>query len=101
MAKSSSAACGVTSNSKPAPETSAPAFQALAFSGIHVVSPRIFPKLIEDGAFSIVDAYLRLAAAGESILGFRSDGAYWRDLGRPEQLAEAEQDLKDGTYPAS
>lgn len=80
--------------------SSAEPFQSLAFSGIHVVSPRIFPKLIEEGAFSIVDAYLRLAAAGESILGFRSDGAYWRDLGRPEQLAEAEQDLKDGTYPA-
>jgi NDP-sugar pyrophosphorylase family protein len=76
-------------------------FQPLAFSGIHVVSPRIFPKLIEEGAFSIVDAYLRLAAAGENILGFRSDGAYWRDLGRPEQLAEAERDLADGSYSAS
>jgi NDP-sugar pyrophosphorylase family protein len=72
----------------------------LAFSGIHVVSPRIFPRLIEEGAFSIVDAYVRLAAAGESILGFRADGAYWRDLGRPEQLAEAKQDLEGGAYPA-
>jgi NDP-sugar pyrophosphorylase family protein len=78
----------------------AQSFQPLAFSGIHVVSPRIFAKLDEEGAFSIVDAYLRMAAAGESILGFRADGAYWRDLGRPEQLAEAKQDLEDGAYPA-
>ena len=75
--------------------------QPLAFSGIHVLSPRIFPQLIEQGAFSIVDAYLRLAAEGESILGFRAAAAYWRDLGRPEHLAAAERDLADGTYPAA
>jgi len=81
------------------PETSAPPFQALAFSGIHLVSPRIFAKLDEEGAFSIVDAYVRLAGHGETILGFRADGTYWRDLGRPENLIEAERDLTDGTYP--
>jgi NDP-sugar pyrophosphorylase family protein len=91
----------VTKKGEPAPDGPAPAFQPLAFSGIHVVSPRIFAKLDEEGAFSIVDAYLRLAVQGESILGFRADGAYWRDLGRPEHLAEAERDLADGTYPAS
>ncbi len=91
---------GAANKGEPAPESPAQAFQPLAFSGIHVVSPRIFPKLIEEGAFSIVDAYLRLAAQGESILGFRADGAYWRDLGRPENLVEAERDLEDGTYPA-
>ena len=73
---------------------------ALAFSGIHVVSPRIFTKLSEEGAFSIIDAYVRLAKRGEAILGFRADGAYWLDLGRPEKLIEAERDLANGTYPA-
>jgi NDP-sugar pyrophosphorylase family protein len=86
--------------SKSTPETSAPALQQLAFAGIHVVSPRIFAKLEEEGAFSIVDAYARLAAEGETILGFRADGAYWRDLGRPEQILEAEVDLASGRYPA-
>jgi NDP-sugar pyrophosphorylase family protein len=85
--------------SKSAPETSAPTFQSLAFSGIHVVSPRIFAQLDEEGAFSIVDAYVRLAGQGESILGFRADGAYWRDLGRPGDLIAAERDVADGTYP--
>ncbi len=73
--------------------------QPLAFCGIHVISPRIFSVLQEEGAFSIVNAYLRLAAQGEKILGFRADGAYWRDLGRPEDLLAATHDLESGTYP--
>jgi NDP-sugar pyrophosphorylase family protein len=48
----------------------------LAFSGIHVISPRIFPLLTEEGAFSIVPAYLRLAARGEKIMAFRADEYY-------------------------
>jgi NDP-sugar pyrophosphorylase family protein len=68
--------------------------QALAFSGIHVISPRFLSMLTEEGAFSIIKSYLRLAAQGERILGFRADEYYWRDLGRPEDLARAEEDLK-------
>jgi NDP-sugar pyrophosphorylase family protein len=67
---------------------------ALAFSGIHVISPRLLQMMIEDGAFSIVTSYLRLAAQGEKILAFRADEYYWRDLGRPENVAQAAQDLK-------
>jgi NDP-sugar pyrophosphorylase family protein len=73
---------------------------ALAFAGIHIVSPRIFDQLDEQGAFSIIDAYVRLAKRGEAVLGFRADGAYWHDLGRPDDLIAAERDLIDGTYPA-
>jgi NDP-sugar pyrophosphorylase family protein len=67
--------------------------QPLAFCGIHVISPRLLATLTEEGAFSIVDAYLRLAAAGEKILAFRADEYYWRDLGRLESLQQAEQDV--------
>jgi len=70
--------------------------QARAFAGIHIVSPRIFAKLSEDGAFSIITSYLRLAGAGETILAFPADGAYWRDAGRPEGLEQAAEDLKEG-----
>jgi NDP-sugar pyrophosphorylase family protein len=42
--------------------------------------------------------YLRLAAQGENILGFRADEYYWRDLGRPENVARAERDLKDKLF---
>ncbi|HEX3092797.1 MAG TPA: nucleotidyltransferase family protein [Candidatus Angelobacter sp.] len=66
----------------------------LAFSGIHVISPRIFSLLTEEGAFSIVPAYLRLAAQGEKIMAFRADEYYWRDLGKPENIRQAELDIK-------
>jgi NDP-sugar pyrophosphorylase family protein len=67
----------------------------LAFSGIHMISPRFLPMLTEDGVFSIIDSYLRLAAQGEKILGFHADEYYWRDLGKPEDLKQATQDLLD------
>jgi NDP-sugar pyrophosphorylase family protein len=68
--------------------------QALAFSGIHVISPRIFAMMREDGIFSIITSYLRLAAQGEKILAFRADEYYWRDLGSPENVQRAAEDLK-------
>lgn len=71
-----------------------PQLQPLAFSGIHVISPRLLPMLTEEGVFSIIDAYLRLAAQGENILAFRVDQYYWRDLGKPADLAQAAHDLQ-------
>jgi NDP-sugar pyrophosphorylase family protein len=68
--------------------------QALAFSGIHVISPRLFAMMIEEGVFSIITSYLRLAALGEKILAFRADEYYWRDLGRPDNVLQAAQDVK-------
>jgi NDP-sugar pyrophosphorylase family protein len=68
----------------------------LAFSGIHVISPRLLSKISEDGVFSIIPVYLRLAAEGEKILGFQADEYYWRDLGKPENIAEAARDLEQG-----
>jgi NDP-sugar pyrophosphorylase family protein len=59
---------------------------ALGFCGIHAISPAIFAKITERGTFSIVDAYLRLAASGERIRAARIDGARWRDCGRREDL---------------
>jgi NDP-sugar pyrophosphorylase family protein len=68
----------------------------LAFSGIHVISPRIFALLKEEGVFSIVDSYLRLAHEGEKIVAFRADEYYWRDLGTLHTLHAAEDDLQKG-----
>jgi NDP-sugar pyrophosphorylase family protein len=66
----------------------------LAFSGVHVISPGLPPLLTESGVFSIVDAYVRLASEGHKILAFRADQYYWRDLGRPGDLAQAALDLQ-------
>src|SRR5882672_6879123 len=68
--------------------------QPLGFSGIHVISPRLLPMLTEEGVFSIIPSYLRLAAQGENILAFRAEEYYWRDLGRPADLTQATHDLQ-------
>jgi len=68
---------------------------ALAFAGIHVISPRLLTKMTEEGVFSIINTYLRLAGQGENIAGFRADEYYWRDLGKPENVSQATQDFKD------
>jgi NDP-sugar pyrophosphorylase family protein len=70
----------------------------LAFTGIHIISPRLLEMMTEDGVFSIVESYLHLAGQGEKILGYRTDGAYWRDLGKPENIKAAAQDLKNHAF---
>jgi len=70
-----------------------PNLKAFAFSGIHAISPRLLPKIAEEGVFSIVESYLRLAGEGERILAFRADEYRWRDLGRLEDLQQAEREF--------
>lgn len=64
-----------------------------AFSGIHVVSTRIFNKISERGKFSVVDLYLRLARH-ERIAGFEDKSNFWMDLGKPGQIDEAQDWLR-------
>jgi len=68
--------------------------QPLAFSGIHVLSPRLLNMITEEGAFSIITTYLRLAAQLETIQAFRADEYNWRDLGRPDDLLKAAHEME-------
>jgi NDP-sugar pyrophosphorylase family protein len=92
--------CGRRAGADQEPESVRPAqqVQALAFSGIHIISPRLLSMITEEGAFSIITTYLQLAAQGENILAFRADSYYWRDLGRPENVVQAERDLKTRVF---
>ena len=79
----------------PLPQSKEPSpLLPLAFSGIHIISPRLLPMLTEEGPFSIIDSYLRLSSQGQKILAFRHDNSYWRDLGKPADLAQAALDLQ-------
>lgn len=71
----------------------------LAFAGVHVLDPRLLDRLSEQGAFSILDPYLRLAAEGERILPFAVDRYRWMDIGKPAQLEAADR-LLDSLDPA-
>jgi mannose-1-phosphate guanylyltransferase len=88
--------CGRRTGRDQAPEIVRPSehTQALAFSGVHVISPRLLAMLEEEGVFSIIAPYLRLAGRGEKILAFSADEYYWRDLGRLQNLADATSDVE-------
>ncbi|MBS1840752.1 MAG: nucleotidyltransferase family protein [Acidobacteria bacterium] len=88
-----------TCHSERSEESAFSSISPLAFSGIHVISPRLLPLISESGAFSIIDTYLRLAASGEKIAAFRADNFYWRDLGRPEDLDQVWREINAGASP--
>ena len=60
-----------------------------AFSGVHVISPRIFSLMPAGGKFSIVDTYLD-NAGNHPIYGFDHSGSRFIDVGKPEAVAQAE-----------
>ena len=66
----------------------------LAFSGIHMINPEIFRLMKEQGRFSIIDTYLRLAEMN-SIYGYLQPGQTWFDLGKPDQLSAVSKFLND------
>lgn len=60
----------------------------LAFSGIQVISPKIFEYFTEKGKFSITDFYCKLSAS--HIVGAYIDqNSEWIDVGKPENLETA------------
>lgn len=65
------------------------ALRRLAFTGVHVVEPRVFGLMSETGSFSIIDLYLRLAGEGEDIRAEDVGDAEWLEIGTPERLAAA------------
>ena len=84
--------CGYQKEGKTRSFSKSGEFKALAFDGIHVVSPRIFSKIKEVGKFSIIDLYLRLAEEGENIQAFLADSFAWRDVGNSEDFLKGGQE---------
>ncbi|MDP2336482.1 MAG: nucleotidyltransferase family protein [Bacteroidota bacterium] len=63
--------------------------QPLAFCGIHIIQPALLDLISENGKFPIIDCYLRLARS-EKIVAFIDSSTIWMDLGKPDQLQQAE-----------
>lgn len=61
-----------------------------AFSGIHIVQPEFLNLISETGKFPIMDLYLRLAKK-YPIKAFVDQSGLWMDLGKPDQIIEAEK----------
>ena len=62
-----------------------------AFSGIHIISPKIFQHIKEEGKFSMIDLYLRLAAEGFKINCYDHSQGLLLDVGKPESITIAEK----------
>ncbi len=60
-----------------------------AFSGIHIISNKIFDKITHTGKFSMVDVYLSLAK-DNNIKCFDHSDSKFIDVGKPESIAKAE-----------
>lgn len=61
-----------------------------AFSGIHVIDPKIFSLIKKEGKFSMVDIYLELSKANV-IKGFDHSNTKFIDVGKPESIHKAEE----------
>lgn len=61
----------------------------LAFSGIHIVSPKWFELNKVSGKFSIIESYLELCQ-NNKIISYAHNEDYWFDVGSIEKLTEAE-----------
>lgn len=69
--------------------------RTFAFNGIHVFNPEVL-RGIPPHPFSSIDHYIRLAQQGRLVLGFVMKDWYWRDLGKPGDLEQAESDVRSG-----
>ena len=61
-----------------------------AFSGIHVISPKVFSLIKMKDKFSMVDVYLELAKT-HAITAFDHSNTKFIDVGNPESIAKAEK----------
>lgn len=65
----------------------------LAFNGVHIIDPKIFRLINKTGKFSIIPVYLELAKT-QPITGYHNQKALFTDIGKPETLKIAEQQIK-------
>jgi len=62
----------------------------MAYSGIQLIEPEIFKLITETGNFPLIPLYLRLAS-DHRIMGYIDQSSLWMDLGKPDQIKEAEK----------
>lgn len=71
----------------------------LAFTGLHVIDPKIL-ELVEDNVEScVIDLYRRLLKDNQVLGVERVDHCYWTDMGTPEDYLDLHAGLLQGTIP--
>jgi NDP-sugar pyrophosphorylase family protein len=64
-----------------------------AFSGIQILTPAFFDLITEEGAFQIIDSYLRIAAT-HKIQAYRHEPENWFDVGKIADLESVKKRYK-------
>ena len=65
------------------------------FCGLQLVSPRLLELLPASGFVTLVDAYEAAQKHGERVAGVTVDGAYWSDIGTPDDYRAAHRETLD------
>ena len=63
-----------------------------AFSGIHIIDPKIFSLMPKDDAFSMIDLYLDIMKENKIIASI-DNNSFWLDAGKTENLKIAEENF--------
>ena len=63
-----------------------------AFSGIHIIDPKIFSLMPDDDVFSMIDLYLNIMRENKIIAHIDND-SFWLDVGKTESLKIAEENF--------
>jgi len=63
-----------------------------AFSGIHIIDPKIFSLMPDDDVFSMIDLYLDIMGDNKIIAHIDND-SFWLDVGKTESLKIAEENF--------
>lgn len=66
--------------------------ECFAFTGIHIIEPRLLQHIPEHRYFDIVQCYRQLLQAEKQINGFLSEGHRWRDIGSLESYRSANRE---------
>ncbi len=66
--------------------------QSMAFTGIHIIDPRVLDFLPPQGSAHIIDTYKEMLAAGEKIKAYIARNHVWHDIGTPQRYHRAAVD---------
>lgn len=92
--------CNILNGETRPSNMNADSFRMLAFGGIHIISPSLFPALDEYGikygpVFSITPFYVDVCRRAEILLFYPKNRFNWFDIGKPESLKQASDFVKN------
>lgn len=74
--------------------------KGLAFTGIHVLDPRVLAGIPAETPISIIDCYMQLISAGTKVMAHVVKEQFWRELGSLDGYLQVHQELfRMGTAP--